>query len=120
MRANLAISKGFGTFRRFISVTCAVAFLFVSLVHASQHSSVDHFASAGMELSDSIDSSAGDQSHDNIGHGSGHCHGCVMVAIVDLGSMDIVTPAQTFINFVPPAFAAVTLSKDVPYPIATI
>lgn len=120
MHARLAISNGFWTLRRLISVTCAVAFLFVSLVHAAQHSTVDHFGSAGLELSDSVDGAAGDQSHDKAADGSAHCHGCMLATIVELGSTHVAAPVHSFINFVPPAFSALTLSTDVPYPIATI
>lgn len=116
----MASSSGSRTLRRLISVVCAVAFLFVSLVHTAQHSAVDHFGSAGLELSDTINGAAGDQSHDKAADGSAHCHGCMLAAIVELGLTDVAAPMHSFINFVPPTFSAVTLSTDVPYPIVTI
>ncbi|MFZ5734403.1 MAG: hypothetical protein ACOY4O_16825 [Pseudomonadota bacterium] len=120
MQTKLAIVKGLVTVRRLISVMCAVAFLFVSLAHTAHHAGLDLSGSTTIELTDGLDGGAGDQSHDKADHGSGHCHGCVMLAIVDAATADTAVSAQPIANAAPQALAAFTIPKDVPYPIAIV
>lgn len=102
--------------RRAIAVVCAVAFLVVTFAHAIEHHPSQPSAKHELALVDgSNQPDTGNSDTDG-----GHCHGCVMVAAIDLVAPAMEKPERVLAFHEPITLSRISLSADSPYPIANI
>lgn len=119
MAQELTALRNRAALRRVLAVVCAIAFLIVSFAHGVQHG-VAGSAEGGYEVS-LTGPDGGEPPHStDAAHSGGHCHGCVMLGIVDPGAQLTDRPDRQPFPTISVVFSPVILPSESPYPISAI